>query len=90
MKSASIYLKRTWINHKISQEGPSFDGRAEGAQPPEVEGAEPRGACLRIHGADDGRFGVPWSGNGEGKSQHCVDKPRLQYVPTGANQEIPP
>ena len=55
-------------NLRERHERPSFDGRAEGAQPPEVEGAEPRGACLRIYGTDNGRFGVPWSGNGEGKS----------------------
>lgn len=34
--------------------GRSFDGGAEGIQPPEVEGAEPSGTRLRIHGADDG------------------------------------
>ena len=60
-------------NLRERHERPSFDGRAEGAQPPEVEGAEPRGACLRIYGTDNGRFSVPWSGNGEGKSQHCTD-----------------
>lgn len=55
-------------NLRERHERPSVDGGAEGAQPPEVEGAEPRGACLRIYGTDNGRFGVPWSGNGEGKS----------------------
>ena len=55
-------------NLRERHERPSFDGRAEG-----VEGAEPRGACLRIYGTDNGRFSVPWSGNGEGKSQHCTD-----------------
>ena len=65
--------------------GRSFDGGAEGMQPPEVEGAEPRGACLRIYGTDNGRFGVPWSGNGEAKSQHSTDKPCLQHVQTCAD-----
>ena len=50
-------------NLRERHERPSVDGGAEGAQPPEVEGAEPRGACLRIHGADNGRFGVLGSGN---------------------------
>ena len=74
------------VNLRERHERSSVDGGAEGAQPPEVEGAEPRGACLRIHGADNGRFGVPWSWNGEGKSQYCTDKPCLQHVPTGTNQ----
>ena len=72
-------------NLRERHERPSFDGRAEGAQPPEVEGAEPRGACLRIYGTDNGRFGVPWSGNGEAKSQHSTDKPCLQHVQTCAD-----
>ena len=41
-----------------------------------------------IHGADDGRPTLPRGRNDKGKSQHCVDKPRIQYEPTGANQEI--
>ena len=61
-------------NLRERHERPSFDGRAEGAQPPEVESAEPRGACLRIHGTNNGRFSVPRSGNGEGKSQHCESR----------------
>ena len=40
----------------------SFDGGAEGTQPPEVEGAESRGACLRIYGKYNGRLGVLWRG----------------------------
>ena len=65
--------------------GRSFDGGAEGMQPPEVEGAEPRGACLRIYVTYNGRFGVLWSGDGEGKSQHCTDKLSLQYVQASAD-----
>ena len=34
-----------------------------------------------IHGADDGWPTLPRGRNDKGKSQHCVDKPRLQYVP---------
>lgn len=60
-----------------------------GAQPTEVEGAQPFGTCLRIHGADDGRLDIQRGRNDKGKSQHRIDKPRLQYVPTGANREIP-
>jgi len=42
-------------------------------------------ACLRIHGADNGSVGVLESGNGEGQSQHCTDKPCLQHVQTSAD-----
>lgn len=40
---------------------------------------------LTHSGADNGRFGVPGSGNGEGQSQHCTDKPCLQHVQTSAD-----
>ena len=32
-----------------------------------------------------GGGGVPGSGNGEGQSQHCTDKPCLQHVQTCAD-----
>lgn len=37
------------VNLRERHEWPSFDRGAEGAQPPEVEGAEPRGTCFWIH-----------------------------------------
>ena len=67
------------------QERLSPDRRAEGAQPPEVEGAEPCGARLWIHGADDGRPNLQRSRDDKGKSQHCNDKPRLQHVQTSTD-----
>ena len=76
-------------NLREGPERPSLDGGAEGTQPAEVEGAQPCGTYLRIYGADDGGPDIPRSGLDKGKSQHRIDKPRLQYVPTGANREIP-
>ena len=76
-------------NLRERTERTSLDGRTERAQPTEVEGTQPSGTRLRIHGADDGRPDFPRGGNDEGKSQHRIDEPSLQHMPTGANQEIP-
>lgn len=67
----------------------SLDGRTERAKATEVEGTQPSGTRLRIHGAGDGRFDFSRGRNDKGKSQHRIDEPSLQHVPTGANQEIP-
>lgn len=61
-------------NLRESPERPSLDVGAEGEQPTEVEGAQPRGTRLRFHGAYDGRPNLQRGRDDKGKSQHRIDK----------------
>ena len=59
-------------------------------QPSEIKDTQPRGACVRVYGTDNGRPCVPRRRHCKGKSQHCSYKSGLQHMQANTDTKISP